>query len=230
MGDVSQCGSSLRRLDPIFLLFTPSLSSLIQSENQDRRILVPRATPQTSRLLFVTGTVVFTLGSVFDANRPEIHQDILEHFKYGSIGAEERAGIPYLIWRVLPGMFPQHLPKKTGDGYERFGFIFEPGKQRPIGTSLRQRQVQFLGLNCAVCHTGTVRDTAGGPRQIILGMPAHQIDLQSYQRFLFTSIADPQFTPENVWAAIRADNSGSSWLEGLIYRWFVIPRTKDVAA
>ena len=61
-------------------------------------------------------------------------------------------------------------------------------------------------------------------------MPAHQIDLQSYQRFLFTSIADPQFTPENVWAAIRADNPGSSWLEGLIYRWFVIPRTKDVAA
>ena len=191
---------------------------------------MPRALPQSSRFLYVAGTAIFTLGSVFDANRPEIHEDILEHFKYGSIGAEERAGIPYSIWRVLPRMFPQHLPEKPGDGYERFGFIFEPGKQHPIGTSLRQRQVEFLGLNCAVCHTGTVRDTQGGPRQIILGMPAHQIDLQSYQRFLFKTIADPQFTPENVWAAIRADNPGVSWLEGLIYRWFVIPRTKDVAA
>ena len=103
-----------------------------------------RATPQTSRLLFVAGTAVLTLGSVFDANRPEIHQNILEHFKYGSIGAEERAGIPYLIWRVLPRMFPQHLPKKPGNGYERFGFIFEPGKQHPIGTSLRQRQVRVF--------------------------------------------------------------------------------------
>lgn len=189
-----------------------------------------RTIRQTSRLLLIAGAAVFTLGSVFDANRPEIHEDILDHFKYGSIGAEERAGIPYLIWRVLPRLFPQHLPQKPGDGYERFGFIFEPGKTHPIGTSLRQRQVQFLGLNCAVCHTGTVREAPGAQRQIVLGMPAHQIDLQSYQRFLFTSIADAQFTPDNVWAAIRAENPRASWFEGIVYKWFVIPRTKDVAA
>ena len=82
---------------------------------------MPRALPQSSRFLYVAGTAIFTLGSVFDANRPEIHEDILEHFKYGSIGAEERAGIPYSIWRVLPRIFPQHLPEKPGDGYERFG-------------------------------------------------------------------------------------------------------------
>ena len=166
---------------------------------------MPRALPQSSRFLYVAGTAIFTLGSVFDANRPEIDEDILEHFKYGSIGAEERAGIPYSIWRVLPRMFPQHLPERPGDGYERFGFIFEPGKQHPIGISLGSVKSSFLGLNCAVCHTGTVRDTQGGKRQIVLGMPAHQIDLQSYQRFLFKTIADPQFTPENVWAAIRAE-------------------------
>ena len=73
-------------------------------------------------------------GQIFDSNSPETHADIVEHFKYGSIGAEERAGIPYEIWRVLPAMFPQHLPQRPGTGYEWFGFVFEPGKVRPIGT------------------------------------------------------------------------------------------------
>jgi mono/diheme cytochrome c family protein len=164
--------------------------------------------------------------SIFDPNRPELHEDILEHFKYGSIGAEERAGIPYWIWLVLPGMFPEHLPDRPGEGYGRFGFVFEPGKQRPIGTSRRERQVPLVGLNCAACHTGTVRDRPGGAARVVLGMPSHQFDLQSYQRFLFACIRDSRFTPENVWAAMLKQNSHFSWFDGITYRWFVIPRTK----
>ena len=45
------------------------------------------------------------------AEIPRDHADIREHFKYGSIGAEAGAGIPYWIWQVLPDMFPQHLPE-----------------------------------------------------------------------------------------------------------------------
>jgi uncharacterized membrane protein YeiB/mono/diheme cytochrome c family protein len=191
---------------------------------------LPNREPRIVRMLLIVSIAALTMSSVLDPNRPEVHQNILDHFKYGSIGAEERTGVPYPIWLALPRMFPQYLPNKPGNGYERFGFIYEPGKQRPIGTSLRQHQVLFVGLNCAACHTGTLRETSGGSRQIVLGMPAHQIDLQGYQRFLFQAIRDPHFTPDNVWAAIRTDNPQVSWLEGIIYRWFVIPRTKDVAA
>jgi mono/diheme cytochrome c family protein len=164
---------------------------------------------------------------IFDANKPETHADILEHFKYGSIGAEDRAGIPYWIWVVLPAVFPQHLPDRPGDGYARFGLIFEPGHTRPIGTSHRERQVPMTGLNCAVCHTGTLRDSPGAPPRIILGMPAHQFDLQGYLRFTFACVKDPRFTPDNILSAIQRVNKDLSWFSGLIYKLFVIPRTKE---
>ena len=42
--------------------------------------------------------------------------DIVDHFKYGSIGTEERVGLPYWIWRVLPTVFEDKLPKRPGTG------------------------------------------------------------------------------------------------------------------
>ncbi len=166
----------------------------------------------------------------FDRNRPETHDDILDHFKYGSIGAEERAGIPYWIWIVLPEVFPGYLPERTGAGYARFGLVFEEGRERPIGTSLRERQVLLTGLNCAVCHTGTIRESPEAPRRIVLGMPAHQFDFQGYQRFVLAAVADERFTADDLLPAIRKANPRMSWFEGLIYKWFVIPRTKREAS
>ena len=94
-----------------------------------------------------------------DRDEPEIHEDILEHFKYGSIGTEGRAGVPWEIWRVMPTVCSEHLPDGPGQGYERFGFVYESeDSPRPIGTSYRVRQIPLLGLNCAACHTGTLRD------------------------------------------------------------------------
>src|SRR4029450_11912607 len=63
--------------------------------------------------------------------------DIDEHFKYVSVGTEERVGPPYWIWRVLPQIFEDKLPKRPGSGYERLGFMSEPGRpaqSRPMGT------------------------------------------------------------------------------------------------
>ena len=51
----------------------------------------------------------------------------------------------------------------------------------------------LVGLNCATCHTGTVRESANSPRQIIAGMPAHQMDLQGYANFLTACARDPRF-------------------------------------
>jgi mono/diheme cytochrome c family protein len=61
-------------------------------------------------------------------------------------------------------------------------------------------------------------------------MPSHQIDLQAYQRFLFRCFADSRFTADRVWPAIQQANPGASWFDGIIYKLFVIPRTKSEGA
>src|SRR4026209_2594276 len=91
---------------------------------------------------------------------------IVDHFKYGSIGTEKTVGVPFPIWRVLPIVFEDKLPKRPGTGYERLGFVSE-GRDRPIGTTNKDGRI---GLNCATCHTGTVRDDAAAAPRIVLGM------------------------------------------------------------
>ena len=151
-------------------------------------------------------------------------ESVEDHFKYGSIGAEEDIGVPYWIWRVLPIVFEDKLPDRPGVGYERLGFVDEGGQAgRPIGTTLLDDRV---GLNCATCHVGTVRSTPSAPRQIVLGMPAHQMDLQAYARFLSAAGADPRFTGSTLIAAIREINPDFSWWDSVRHRLFVIPLTK----
>jgi mono/diheme cytochrome c family protein len=177
-------------------------------------------------ILVAAANLSFT--GLFDRNEPETFADIQDHFKYGSIGAEERAGVPYWIWKVLPQLFPEYLPARPGKGYARFGFVYESETHaRPIGTSFRERQVPLIGLNCAACHTGTLRESPSGPPRIILGMPAHQFDLQSYFRFLAACARDQRFKSENILAAIRKENPDFSWFDGLIYSFFVVSRTHD---
>jgi hypothetical protein len=154
--------------------------------------------------------------------------DIDEHFKYGSVGTEERVGLPYWIWRVLPTLFEDKLPKRPGSGYERLGFMPEPGRpaqSRPIGTSFLQDRTALVGLNCATCHVGSYRETPTSPRQIVSGMPANQMDLQGYANFLTACAQDPRFDYDTIMAAIRKENPDMSWLDRLTYR-FVIGATK----
>ena len=162
-------------------------------------------------------------------NVPELHADESGHFKYGSIGSEGRSGIPYWIWVVLPEVFPEHLPDGTGEGYGKFGFIFEAEspKGRPIGTSYRESPIPMVGLNCALCHTGTVKDSEGAEEQIVLGMPANQFNLQNYLDFLFAVAGDSRFDADTIIPAIRRINPDFGWTDRQLYRYLVIPRTKD---
>ena len=60
------------------------------------------------------------------------------------------------VFRALPTICSDRLP----GGYASFGFIMEPGHDLPVGVSRRRRiGIDHVGLNCAVCHSGTVRDT-----------------------------------------------------------------------
>ena len=162
-------------------------------------------------------------------NVVEAHDDPVAHFKYGSVGAEERNGIPYWVWMVLPDVFPEHLPDGPGEGFSRFGFIFEADapKGRPIGTSYREDPVPRVGLNCAVCHTGIVKESKGAAEQIVLGMPSHQFDLQKYLYFLFAVAGDSGFGPDKIIPAIERVNPHFSWMDSLLYRFVVIPRTQE---
>ena len=54
-----------------------------------------------------------------------------ERFKYGSLGGENEAGIPYWIFVVLPRMFPEYLPGPGG--YASLGVAWEEGHELPIG-------------------------------------------------------------------------------------------------
>lgn len=154
--------------------------------------------------------------------------DIADHFKYGSIGTEGRVGLPYWIWRVLPEVCEDKLPERPGRGYERLGFLSDGAPHgRPIGTSYTPGRVGLVGINCATCHTGTIRHAAGEPRQIVLGMPANGMDLQGYARFLTACASDPRFTSSTLIAAIQKEHPDFGFFERFIYRFFAIPRARD---
>lgn len=158
------------------------------------------------------------------ANSPVDYADIGEHFKYGSIGSEPANGIPYWIWKVLPEMFPEKLP---GKGYASLGFLTEPGKDTPIGFSERDVFIRRVGLNCAVCHTGTYRESPRTDPVLVLGMPANHLDLQGYINFLTDCALDPRFSPQYMMPAIEGIGGKLNPLEKFIYQYIAIYRTRD---
>ena len=153
--------------------------------------------------------------------------DIVEHFKYGSIGAEENSGVPSRIWRVLPTVCESVLPKRPGVGYERIGFINDAAAHgRPIGTSFRPGNGDRVGLNCATCHVGTLREAPDAPRRVIVGMPANQMDLQGYGRFLTACAKSPAFETGRLIDAIHKADPGFGFFSRLGYRLFVVGATR----
>jgi mono/diheme cytochrome c family protein len=153
--------------------------------------------------------------------------DIVTEFKYGSVGTEETVGVPYWLWRVLPEVFADKLPNRPGTGYARLGFMYEtPTSDVPIGASKSSGWIPRVGLNCATCHVGAYRDGPGAPPTIVLGMPAHQMDLQAYARFLSAVAKDPRFNADTLIAAMKKYPE-FGFFDGLVYKWLAIRRTKE---
>jgi mono/diheme cytochrome c family protein len=146
-----------------------------------------------------------------------------EYFKYGSIGTEEQDGIPFWIWLVLPKMFPEYLP--SPGGWASLGFAWEQGRELPVGFSKRTIGFERVGVNCALCHTGTLREDANGVPAIYLGAPATTADILGYQRFLFRSAADPRFNAANILGEI-GQVYDMPLIDRLLYRFVLIPATK----
>ena len=148
-------------------------------------------------------------------------------FKYGSIGVEEDGGIPYWIWVVLPRIFPEYLP--SPGGYTSLGILWEPGSEMPVGFSKRRIGYERVGINCAICHTGSYRTLSEvGVRsntEIVVGGPAIRFDPQGYVTFLSACANDARFNPETILKAIQY-NTQLSWDDQQLYRYLLIPGTK----
>jgi mono/diheme cytochrome c family protein len=149
---------------------------------------------------------------------------IEEQFKYGSVGIESEEGIPYWIWQVLPRVFADKLPRPGG--YAAFGFLWEPGKELPVGFS----KVDLYGgprvaINCAFCHTTSVRTSELAPPRLVAGGPANQTNPQAYVKFLQAVADDPRFDADELLTAIGGLTS-LSWRQRMQYRYLLIPAAR----
>ncbi len=186
-------------------------------------------------ILFVAGGLYMAYRLNID--RAETFDDPIEQFKYGSTGGDRNFGIPFVVWQALPVLFRHHLPAGREDlGWEAFGFIYEYEGQdsgrrrraRPVGTSLRNYMgIERIFVNCAVCHTGTVRRSADERPHVYTGMPANRIDLQAFQDFLIAAALDERFTPEHILAQIDALGLDIDLINRLALRFFGIYAVRE---
>jgi len=176
--------------------------------------------------------VLVLLWRYFTSDHTARYSDIREHFKYGSIGSETGGNIftpvggvlpPYLVFKTLPKVCPDKLP----GGYASLGLVMEPGHDRPIGVSRRWRLgVEQTGLNCAVCHTGTIRSSPAAQPVIVLGMPAHQFDLERFFQFVLSCSLDNRLTAETVIAKAQEMGEPVSLLQKILLKTVLIQRLK----
>jgi hypothetical protein len=147
-----------------------------------------------------------------------------EQFKYGSVGIESEEGIPYWIWQALPRVFADKLPRPGG--YSAFGFVWEAGKELPVGFS----KADLFGgprvaINCAFCHASSYRARELDAPTIVAAGPGNQINPQAYVKFLQACAEDPRFTAGKLLEAIDGLTK-MSWTQRMQYRLFLIPGTR----
>lgn len=152
-----------------------------------------------------------------------VYTDPDERFKYGSIGAEQDAGIPYWIFYVLPRVFADKLPGPGG--YAAFGVTWEPGRELPIGFSKRRIGFDRVANNCAVCHTASYREKHQSTPTLVATGPNHTLDLEAFFRFLIDCAKDPRFSADTLMPEINLA-ADLDWIDRLAYRYLIIPITR----
>ena len=144
-------------------------------------------------------------------------------FKYGSIGAEHDAGIPYWIFFVLPRMFPDKLPGPGG--LMSLGVAWEQGHELPIGFTKKTIGFARVANNCASCHTASYRKSADDNPVFVPTGPNHTLNLQAFFRFVVDCAKDPRFNAGDIMREIALVYD-LPLLDRLIYRYVLIPITK----
>jgi len=170
--------------------------------------------------IFAVGGAQFFLSPVLKS-----FADDEEFFKYGSIGNDGAAGVPYPLWVAMPKVCANHLPPGAR-GYEAFGFLWEGGRDHstgtPVGFSRAKAGVERMSINCALCHSARVRLSADAQPKIYAGAAGNTIDIQGYQRFLSNCAVDQEFSADNL-IPIMDQMVGLNALEKALYRFALIP-------
>ncbi len=145
-------------------------------------------------------------------------------FKYGSIGGENDAGIPYWIFLVLPRMFPNYLPGPGG--YASLGVPWEQGQELPVGFTKKVIGFPRVANNCAVCHTTAYRTKKNENPTYVDAGPGHTVNVEGFFKFFIDCAKDPRFNADNILYEISQEVE-LSFLDKLIYRFLIIPITKQ---
>ena len=190
-----------------------------------------KLTPNAKRVLLIVAAVFLVLAGIlglgawyylFREEEQPFGSDE-EHFKYASIGTENQDGIPYWIWLVLPRVFPEKLPGPGG--YASLGLSWEEGKEMPVGFTKKTIGFERVGLTCAACHSATYRTDPKDAPVIVPTGPSNKFDVQAYLRFLYACAGDPKFNAHSLLKEISYNHKFSP-VEGLLYRFVLIPQTK----
>ena len=178
-------------------------------------------------VLLIAGAVLGYIGwSRFLREEPQpdwVHATPEMRFKYGSIGAEWDAGIPYWIFYVIPRVFPEKFPGPGG--YSSLGVAWEAGQELPIGFTKKVIGFPRVANTCAVCHTATYRASPQENPTFVETGPANMLNVAAYFRLLVDVAKDPRFTADVLMREIELVTD-LDWIDRLGYRLLLIPITR----
>ena len=153
----------------------------------------------------------------------EHYESVEDLFKYGSLGEERVSGLPYWVWKVLPDVFPYLMPADSG--YRSFGFIYEAGRDVPLGLTLETIGFPRVSNNCAMCHISRYREAPGAEAQYVLSGTNTVFDGQAYLNFLFDAVNEQRFNADTLLAYIDRETD-LDFIDRVLYRRVLIPTTQ----
>ena len=153
-----------------------------------------------------------------------ITADRRDNFLYGSAGAEDSAGIPYWIWLALPRIFPEYMPGPGG--YASLGLSWEESREMPVGLSKKTAGYVRVAGNCAVCHAYSRSNGPDAAPTVYAAGSGHTAEVQKLLAFYKQCAQDPRFNADNILGEVSMATKLSA-LDTLIYRYILIPRTRE---
>ena len=193
-----------------------------------RRVLCHAGLLAALVLAVIAAALGWSRGFREEPQPPWVFESPEMRFKYGSIGAEHDAGIPYWIFYVLPRVFPEKF-RQDGEiapgGYAALGVAWEQGQELPVGFTKKTIGFPRVANNCAACHTASYRTSPDANPVFVVGGPGHTLNIQNFFRLLIDCARDPRFNADILMAEINRVTE-LDLVDRLLYRYLIIPITK----